>query len=94
MLRGSMKYNVWNKICRRSLYTDNAITFPDSNAMGEDLTMIMVILHARKCAYVGKPLYNYVQSERQMTAVYDEKKLSELRYNCDRLKKVYGRKLP
>lgn len=94
MLRGSMKYNVWNKICRRSLYTDNAITFPDGNAMGEDLTMIMVILHARKCAYVGKPLYNYVQSERQMTAVYDEKKLSELRYNCDRLKRYMDENFP
>lgn len=85
MLRGSMKYNVWNKICRRSLYTDNAITFPDGKAMGEDLTMIMIALHARKCAYVGKPLYNYVQSDGQMTATYTEEKLDSLRYNCERL---------
>lgn len=94
MLRGSMKYNVWNKICRRSLYTDNAIIFPDGNAMGEDLTMIMAILHARNCVYVGKPLYNYVQSEGQMTAVYNEKKLSELRYNCERLRCYMNEKSP
>lgn len=86
MLRGSMKYNVWNKMCRRSLYTDNGITFPEGKAMGEDLTMIMVALHACNCIYVAKPLYNYVQSEGQMTAVYNEKKLAELRYNCERLR--------
>lgn len=94
MLRGSMKYNVWNKICRRSLYADNGITFPDGNAMGEDLTMIMVVLHARKCAYVGKPLYNYVQSEGQMTAVYNDEKLTSLRYNCERLRAYMDENFP
>ena len=85
MLRGTMKYNVWNKICRLSLYKDNDIWFPEGYAMGEDLTMIMVILHARNCAYVGKPLYNYVQNEGQMTAAYNEEKLESLRYNCNRI---------
>lgn len=86
MLRGSMKYNVWNKICSRSIYIDNGILFPDGNAMGEDLTMIMVALHAHRCAYVNKALYNYVQNEGQMTANFDEKKLTALRFNCDRLR--------
>lgn len=85
MLRGSMKYNVWNKICRLSLYRDNSILFPDGNAMGEDLTMIMVALHAKRCVFVPKALYNYVQSDGQMTATFDEKKLASLRFNCDRL---------
>lgn len=85
MLRGSMKYNVWNKICRRALYEDNHICFPDGHAMGEDLTMIMVALHAQRCVYVDKTLYNYVQNEGQMTANYDQKKLASLRFNCDRL---------
>lgn len=73
MLRGSMKYNVWNKICRLSLYRDNDIHFPDGNAMGEDLTMIMAALHAKRCVYVNKALYNYVQNEGQMTATFDKK---------------------
>lgn len=85
MLRGSMKYNVWNKICRLSLYKDNNILFPDGNAMGEDLTMIMVALHAHRCAYVNEVLYNYVQNDGQMTATFDQKKLASLRFNCDRL---------
>lgn len=83
MLRGSMKYNVWNKMCRRSLYIDNGITFPDGYPMGEDLTMIKVALHANKCAVVNEPLYNYVQSPNQMTAVYNEAKLQSLLHNCE-----------
>ena len=85
MLRGTMKYNVWNKLCRRSLYTDNNIEFPEGKSMGEDLTMIMVFLHAQKCAYVNKPLYNYVQNPNQMTATYNDEKLEALRYNCNRI---------
>lgn len=94
MLRGTMKYNVWNKICRRSLYLDNNITFPDGNAMGEDITMIMVALHAKKCVYVDKPLYNYVQSDVQMTANYTEEKLASLRYNCDRVRLYIENEFP
>ena len=85
MLRGTMKYNVWNKLCRRSLYVNNEIAFPDGMSMGEDLTMIMVFLNAERCAYVNKPLYNYVQNPGQMTATYNEEKLEALRYNCTRL---------
>ena len=84
MLSGAMKYNVWNKLCRRSLYVENGITFPDGKSMGEDLTMVMVFLHAKSCTYVNKPLYNYVQNPNQMTAVYNEEKLESLRYNCTR----------
>lgn len=86
MLRGSMKYNVWNKICRLSLYKNNNIVFPDGNAMGEDLTMIMIALHANRCVYVNKALYNYVQNDGQMTATVDTRKLASLRFNCDRLR--------
>ena len=34
LLGGNMKYNVWNKLVRRSLYVDNGITFPAGHAMG------------------------------------------------------------
>lgn len=85
MLRGIMKYNVWNKLCRKTIYTDNDIIFPEGQSMGEDLTMIMVFLHAQKCAYVDSALYNYVQNPSQMTATYTEEKLDSLRYNCNRI---------
>lgn len=83
MLRGTMKYNVWNKFCRKALYKENGIIFPEGQSMGEDLTMIMVFLHARKCACVDRVLYNYVQNPGQMTANYTEEKLESLRFNCN-----------
>ena len=94
MLRGSMKYNVWNKMCRLSLYRDNDIRFPEGHAMGEDLTMIMVALHAKKCVFVEESLYNYVQNDGQMTGTMDEKKLASLRYNCDRIRDYISQKFP
>lgn len=94
MLRGSMKYNVWNKICRLSIYKDNSIEFPAGNAMGEDITMIMLALHSSKCAYVEKPLYNYVQNQGQMTASFNEEKLNSLRYNCNRIREYINNKFP
>ena len=35
-MAGAMKYNVWNKIARNSLY--NGLSFPKDHAMGEDMT--------------------------------------------------------
>lgn len=94
MLRGSMKYNVWNKICHHSLYRDNDIRFPEGNAMGEDLTMIMVALHAKKCVFEEESLYNYVQNDGQMTGTMDEKKLASLRHNCDCIRDYICQKFP
>ena len=94
MLRGGIKYNVWNKICRRSLYVDNGISFPDGYSMGEDLTMIMLFLHAKKCAVVKSPLYNYVQNSGQMSAIYDEDKLHSLFFNCERLLNYISQEFP
>ena len=50
--------------------------------MGEDMTMILVALHSSRCSYIAQPLYNYIQSDSQMTAAYTDKKLMELKHNC------------
>lgn len=57
MLGGAMKYNVWNKLARRSLY--DGIRFPDGYGMGEDLTMLLVFANAKKVAYLNKAFYHY-----------------------------------
>jgi len=83
MLRGTMKYNVWNKMVRRKLYVDNGIKFPEGYSMGEDMTMILIALHSSRCSYIAKPLYNYIQRDSQMTAEYTDAKLAELKHNCE-----------
>lgn len=85
MLHGRMKYNVWNKLAKRSLYIEHNIKFPEGYAMGEDMTMMFLFSYARKVAYVGKALYHYVSNNASMTNVPKPRHLVELKYNSDRV---------
>lgn len=58
--------NVWNKVVRRSLYTDNGIEFPA--IWFEDLaTMLRLYSFARSVEYLPEPLYRYVQRPQSIT---------------------------
>ena len=61
MLGGSMKYNVWNKLAKRSIYEQFSIRFPDGYGMGEDLTMLLLFAHAKKSRRLAKAFYHYVK---------------------------------
>lgn len=61
LLGGNMKYNVWNKLVKRSLYADNDIWFPAGHGMGEDMTMIRLAACARRVVFVPKAFYHYVK---------------------------------
>lgn len=98
MLAGGMKYNVWNKLVKRSLYTENNITFPSGHSMGEDMTMIKLAACARKVAYVPKALYHYVRTNGEaMTQSISDQKIVDIQYNvsstCDFLLKMKGDKV-
>lgn len=80
MLRGAMKYNVWNKLVKKSLY--DGIVFPDGNAMGEDMTMIRVVTRAQKVAYCPGAFYHYRRTNTgALTQNYSEERLLELQEN-------------
>lgn len=82
VLHGNMKYNVWNKLVRRSLYTDNQILFPAGYGMGEDMTMIRLMACARQVAYVPKAFYHYIKTNSAaFTNSYSERHLNELLHN-------------
>ena len=85
LLGGNMKYNVWNKLVRRSLYVDNGILFPEGHSMGEDMTMIQLAAVADKVAYVPHAFYHYVKlNEGAFSNSYTQKKLDDIRFNVDR----------
>lgn len=95
MLGGAMKYNVWNKLVRRSLYSENRIVFPAGYGMGEDMTMMLLFVHADKIAYMGKAFYHYVKYNTQsFSQTYSEKHIKELKNNIVRtesyLTKYFG----
>lgn len=86
MLSGAMKFNVWNKLARRSLYTDNGITFPAGYGMGEDMTMMMLFACAKKVTYFPAAFYHYVKTNTEaFSRTYSDRHLAELRYNIDRI---------
>lgn len=98
MLCGGMKYNVWNKLVRRSLYTDNHIGFPAGYGMGEDMTMMMLFAHAKKVAYVPQAYYHYIKTNTNaFSQTYSVRHLDELKHNVQRIidymQKVYGEAL-
>ena len=84
MLRGRMKYNVWNKLVKRSLYEKGNIRFPDGYGMGEDMTMIRLFACATNVAYLPKALYHYIKTNGDAyTSSFAEKNLRDIRYNVD-----------
>ena len=98
MLSGRMKFNVWNKLVRRTLYTENAISFPSGYGMGEDMTMIMLTSCASRVAYVPKAFYHYVKlNAGAFSQTYSERHLIDVRHNVDRIveyfQSKYGEKL-
>lgn len=95
MLGGAMKYNVWNKLVKHSLYTDNDIEFPAGYGMGEDMTIMLLFAYARKIAYLPQAFYHYVKlNTNAFSNTYSEKHLSELQHNVtvieNKLRAIFG----
>lgn len=98
MLSGGMKYNVWNKLVRLSLYTDELIEFPSRYGMGEDMTMMMLFAHAKKVTYIPQAYYHYIKTNTNaFSQTYSDKHLMELKHNVQRIvdymQGIYGNTL-
>ena len=98
MLSGVMKFNVWNKLVRRSLYMEHQIEFPAGYGMGEDMTMMRLFARARRVAYLPKAFYHYVQlNTGAFSKTYSERHLAELRYNVSMIltdmRQLFGNRL-
>lgn len=88
MLSGVMKFNVWNKLIRRSLYVESGITFPAGYGMGEDMTIMRLFARASKVAYLPKAFYHYVQFNMgAFSKTYSNRHLEELQHNVSLLQK-------
>lgn len=95
LLCDTMKYNVWNKLVKRSIYVDNRIFFPSGHDMGEDMTMIKLFACADKVAYVPKACYHYKRINTDaFTRSFSDKNLHDIIFNTEQtvsfLEKKYG----
>ncbi|MBR1783325.1 MAG: glycosyltransferase family 2 protein [Bacteroidales bacterium] len=83
-LGGRMKYNVWNKIIRRSLYRN--VTFPEGHSMGEDMTVITLATRATRVVHVPQALYHYFKlNDNAFSNTFSTKHLEDIRYNVERI---------
>lgn len=95
VLTGKMKYNVWNKLVKRSLYTDSQISFPTGYGMGEDMTMIKLLASSTKVAYIPKSFYHYNRTNvSAFTQTMSDKNFSDVQYNTKQtiefVERLYG----
>jgi glycosyltransferase involved in cell wall biosynthesis len=83
MLNGSMRWNLWLFLVRRSLYTKHQIRFIPGMNMGEDLlVMVKLFVHARRVVFLDKSLYHYGQSNGQsLTKIYSDAHIQEVTAN-------------
>ncbi len=98
MLSGVMKYNVWNKLVKHTLYLDSHIMFPEGYGMGEDMTMIRLFARAKRVIYLPKAFYHYVQlNTTALTKTYSDNHLIELYHNVtillNELSELFGNQL-
>lgn len=83
-LGGKMKYNLWNKLVKRSLYTESRLRFPEGHSVGEDMLMIRLASLARTVKHVPEALYHYVKlNGNAYSNSYSQKYLEDIRYNTD-----------
>lgn len=85
LLTENMHGGVWNKLVRRSLYTDNGVCFPEGVSMWEDLnTTFRLFFFAKKVAYCPGAFYHYNQdNEMSLCNSISSRKLDELLTNCE-----------
>lgn len=98
MLSGAMKYNVWNKLIRRSLYVENKIEFPAGYGMGEDMTIMLSFAYAERISYLPHAFYHYVKlNTNAFSQTYSKRHLQELQHNVttitDKLETIFGNTL-
>lgn len=85
LLGGIVKYNVWNKLVKRSLYFNNSIKFPEGHGMGEDMTMICLAVCCKSVRHLDKALYHYNKvNSNAYSFLFTEKHLADIKYNVDR----------
>ena len=100
MLRGTMRWNLWLFLVRRSLYMDNQIRFTTGMDMGEDLLIMMkLFVRAGRVTHVDRPLYHYVQTnEQSLTKAYANEHFNQVTTNvkaveCQLLDSPYASQL-
>lgn len=93
-LGGTAKYNVWNKLIRRTLY--EGTVFPvDHRKGGEDMIMFGVLSKAKSLVYVPEALYHYVKTNPSaISESFSQQRLIDIQYNANQAISVLEKNYP
>lgn len=90
---GDYSLNIWGALYRRSLITDNGLTFYDGLNFGEDFGMnCRMAYFAERVVNIDSVVYRYRINEQSMTQAYKERYACELFEISDRIKAFYESK--
>lgn len=83
MICGTMRWNLWLFLVRRSLYVENYIRFIEGMDMGEDMMVMMkLFVCAKRVAIISRPFYHYVQSNSSsLTKTYSVEHIRQVTGN-------------
>jgi glycosyltransferase involved in cell wall biosynthesis len=85
VMTGAMKHNVWNKLIKRRLYTDNGIKSPEEHCKGgEDFMIIKLLRMAGHISHVPEALYHYNRANfNAITRTGSERRFDDIKANAD-----------
>lgn len=93
IINSEINPNVWNKLIKRSLYTDNNIYHPVNIQYGEDLAVTpRLMYYAKKIIKINKAFVHYRQNPMSITKTAKLNSIFELKDCLDILKKFFSDK--
>lgn len=89
MMCGTMRWNLWLFLVRRSLYVENGIRFIEGMNMGEDMMVMMkLFVCAKKVGMLHHPFYHYRQSNTSsLTKIYLQEHIEQVACNVYEVEK-------
>lgn len=74
--------SVWNKLVRRSIFTENKIEYPVCNMWEDYVICSQAFVYSTKIGYVNKPLYNYYCNTNSICFDRPDRKLEQISKNA------------
>lgn len=89
ILRGTMRWNLWLFLVKRSLYEAHHIRFIPGMNMGEDImVMIKLFTYAERVGFVNQALYHYGQGNAEsLTKTYSDKHRAQVTANVQEIER-------
>ncbi|SEG73386.1 glycosyltransferase family 2 protein [Sphingobacterium lactis] len=89
MFEGTMKWNLWIFLIKRSLIENHCIRFIEGKNMGEDLLfMVKLLAQVQRIDRIDDYFYHYGQlNEGSLTKQYSDRHIEEVTYNVSEVAK-------